>query len=173
MGGYRSEAGFSLLETLIALLLVGVAMTGLLVAFVGSGKFGVLSRRQANAVALGRSIAGQIESAPWGDARLANTNAGNDASFADPNGRFALPTLPSGVDAADSALGTFKVGDESYDVYLNVAAPQTGPNGPLGMNFAVIVRYRVGSSGGGTFMRAVIPGYRYYPAITGARQLPI
>ena len=69
MGGFRSEArGFSLLETLIALSLVGVAMTGLLVAFVGSGKFGVLSRRQANAMALGRSIASQIDAAPWGAA---------------------------------------------------------------------------------------------------------
>lgn len=168
MGGYRSEAGFSLLETLIALTLVGIAMTGLLVAFVGSGKFGVLSRRQANAVALGRSIASQLDTAPWGDARLVNSNAGNDASFADPNGRFALPSLPTGSDAADTSLGTFKVGDESYDVYVNVA-----PDGTQGVLFAVIVRYRVGSSGGGTFMRAVVLGYRYNPASVGARQLPI
>jgi type II secretory pathway pseudopilin PulG len=168
MGGHRSEAGYSLLETLIALTLVGVAMTGLLVAFVGSGKFGVLARRQANAVALGRSIASQIEDAPWNDARLANTNVGNDANFADPNGRFALPSLPSGADAADSALGTFNVGDESYDVFVNVS-----PDGTQGVFFAVIVRYRVGSSGTGTFMRAVVPGYRYNPAVVGERQLPI
>ncbi|MGZ6125631.1 MAG: type IV pilus modification PilV family protein [Myxococcales bacterium] len=168
MGGNKSEAGFSLVETLIALTLVGVAMTGLLVAFVGSGKFGVLSRRQANAVALGRAIANQRDAAPWGAARLANTNAGNDGSFADPNGNFALPTLPTGANAPDSALGTFKVGDESYDAYVNVAA-----DGTQGVMFAVIVRYRVGNSGGGTFMRAVVLGYRYNPAVAGARQLPI
>ncbi len=174
MGGNKSESGFSLVETLIALTLVGIAMTGLLVAFVGSGKFGVLSRRQANAVALGRSIASQLDVAPWGDARLANSNAGNDANFADPNGRFALPALPTGADAADSVLGeaatntAFKVGDESYDVYVNVA-----PDGTTGVFFAVIVRYKVGNQGGGTFMRAVVLGYRYNPSIAGLRQVPI
>ena len=168
MGGNRSEAGFSLVETLIALTLVAVAMTGLLVAFVGSGKFGVLARRQANAVALGRSIASQLDSAPWGDARLANTNSGNDTNIGDPNGRFAQPALPVGSNAPDSSLGAFKVGDESYDVYVNVA-----PDGTQGLLFAVIVRYRVGNAGGGTFMRAVVLGYRYNPAVAGVRQLPI
>jgi type II secretory pathway pseudopilin PulG len=169
MGGYKSEVGFSLVETLIALALVAIAMTGLLVAFVGSGKFGVLSRRQANAVALGRSIASELDVAPWNDARLANGNAGNDANFADPNGTFASPTLPVGAGAPDNALGAFKVGDESYDVYVNVAA-----NGTQGVLFAVIVRYRVGgNAAGGTFMRAVVLGYRYNPASVGVGQLPI
>lgn len=177
MGGTRSEAGFSLLETLIALSLVGIAMTGLLVAFVGSGKFGVLSRRQANAVALGRSIASELQAVPWGDARLANTNTSNDANFADPDGRFALPSLPTGSDAPDYTYpvgdpdhpsGVFNVGDEQYTVYINVA-----PDGTQGLLFAVIVRYRVGSAAGGTYMRAVVLGYRYNPASVGARQLPI
>lgn len=171
MGGHKSEAGFSLLETLIALGLVAIAMTGLLVAFVGSGKFGVLSRRQANAVALARSIAGELDNADWADARLSNTNGGNDASFADPAGRFALPSLPTGADAPDAALGTFNVGAESYDVYVNVA-----PDGNEGLLFAVIVRYQVGNlptGGGGTFMRAVVLGYRYHPAAIGVGQLPI
>jgi prepilin-type N-terminal cleavage/methylation domain-containing protein len=173
MGGNKAR-GFSLLETLIALTLVGVAMTGLLVAFVGSGKFGVLARRQANAVAVGRSIASQLDAAPWGDARLANTNSGNDTEFADPKGRFALPALPVGAFAPDSVLGeaaantAFKVGDESYDAYVNVA-----PDGTTGIFFAVIVRYRVGNQAGGTFMRAVVLGYRYNPAVGGTRQLPI
>ena len=162
-------SGFSLVETLIALTLVGVAMTGLLVAFVGSGKFGVLARRQANAVALGRSIASQLDAAPWGDARLANNNTGNDGSFADPNGRFAQPALPTGAFAPDGVLGeaaantAFKVGDESYDAYVNVA-----PDGTTGIFFAVIVRYKVGS----TFMRAVVLGYRYNPGDRRAEAAP-
>jgi prepilin-type N-terminal cleavage/methylation domain-containing protein len=170
MGGKKSEVGFSLIETLIALALVAIAMTGLLVAFVGSGKFGVLARRQANAVALGRSIASQLEAAPWGDARLANTNAGNDFSdkYADPKGLFALPTLPTGASAPDASLGAFKVGDESYDVYVNVL-----PDAAQGLLFAVIVRYRVGNQAGGTFMRAVVLGYRYNPATIGVGALPI
>jgi len=170
MGGRRSEAGFSLLETLIALALVAVAMTGLLVAFVGSGKFGVLARRQANAVALGHSIAAELDAAAFTDARLVNNNAGNDLVIADPAGRFALPSVPTGTGAPDNALGTFKVGDESYDVYVNVA-----PDGTQGVLFAVVVRYQVGNSasGGGTFMRAVVLGYRYNPASVGVSQLPI
>src|SRR5689334_14978837 len=113
MGGKRFEAGFSLLETLVALALVAVAMTGLIVAFVGSGKFGVLARRQANAVALARSIANELDAAAWNDPRLVNSNAANDLVFADPAGQFALPTLPTGNNAPDNALGTFNVGSEA------------------------------------------------------------
>ena len=178
MGGYRIARGFSLLETLIALSLVAVAMTGLLVAFVGSGKFGVLARRQANAVAVGRSLANELQFAPWDDVRLVNTNSGNDAAFADPAGHFALPSLPTGAEAPDYTYpdtdpdhpsGSFKVGDETYQVYINVA-----PDGAEGMLFAVIVRYRVGGdAAGGTYMRAVVVGYRYSPTSVGVRQLPI
>ncbi|MGZ6123442.1 MAG: type IV pilus modification PilV family protein, partial [Myxococcales bacterium] len=117
----RHGRGFSLLETMIALVLVAFAMTALVLAFAGSGKFGVLSRRQANAVALGRSIAGQLNLAAYTDARLLNSNTQNDASFADPNGLFAQQTLPTGNDAPDSSLGTFTVGSEAYQVYVNVA----------------------------------------------------
>lgn len=175
MGGNKSsEVGFSLIETLIALALVAVAMTGLLVAFVGSGKFGVLARRQANAVTVGRSIASQLDAAPWDDVRLVNANSGNDGAIADPSGLFALPSLPTGANAPDHLLGSaatnnaFKVGDESYDAYVNVS-----PDGTKGIFFAVIVRYKVGNQGGGPFMRAVVLGYRYNPAIGGTRQLPI
>ena len=131
----------------------------------------MLARRQANAVALARSIANDLQNAPYNDARLANTNAGNDTAFADGAARFARPTLPTGANAADSSLGTFQVGSESYDVYVNVAA-----DGAQGLLFAVIVRYSVGrnvTGGGGTFMRAVVLGYRYNPAAIGVGQLPI
>jgi prepilin-type N-terminal cleavage/methylation domain-containing protein len=170
MGGYKSERGFSLLETLVSLALVAVAMTGLIVAFVGSGKFGVLARRQANAVALARSIANDLENAPWNDPRLQNTNTANDGSFADGAGRFAWPTVPTGANAPDSSLGTKTVGNENSDVYVNVAA-----DGNQGLLFAVIVRYTVGKTvtGAATYMRAVVLGYRYNPAAIGVGQLPI
>jgi len=168
MGGIRSR-GFSLLETLIALTLVAVAMTGLLVAFVGSGKFGVLARRQANAVALARSIANELQAAPWSDARLVNVNSGNDADFADSAGKFALSALPVGTNSPDAALGTFNVGAEQYEAYVNVA-----PDATQGVLFAVIVRYHVGGTGSGaTFMRAVVLGYHYNPSSVGVGQLPI
>jgi len=171
----KAQAGFSLLETMIAMVLVAFAMTGLVLAFAGSGKFGVLSRRQANAVALGRTIAGELSRATYGDARLANNNNQNDATFADPNGLFASRTLPTGSDAPDYAYpstdpvhpsGLYQVGTESYFVYVNVA-PMTDPADntvEIGRQFAVIVRYQVGdrpASNEGTFMRAVVLGYRY------------
>ena len=169
--------GFALLETFVALLLVAGAMTALLVAFVGSSKYGVLARRQATAVALAQSLAGQLNHVDYTDPRIANNNALNDASFADPAGLFALPTLPTGADpnAPDASLGTFTVGIESYDVYVNVAplADPVNPGLEQGRQFAVIVGYRVGSGSGATYMRAVAQGYRYNPAPAGVGTLPL
>jgi type II secretory pathway pseudopilin PulG len=170
--------GFSLIETFVAMALVAVAMTSLVIAFVASTKFGVLSRRQANAVALGRSIAGQLSRAPYSDPRLVNNNNLNDATFADPNGLFSAPALPAGNDAPDGALGTFTVGTETYDAYVNIAPLMDPVNTTVeqGRQFAVIIRYQVGNrpnSNEGTFMRAVVLGYRYNPANVGVGQLPL
>src|SRR5437879_4651045 len=81
-----NERGFSLIEVVIAMMLVGVAMTGLLVAFVASGQFGVLSRRQATALAVARSVSGQLSRLAYSDPLLSNANANNDANIADPTG---------------------------------------------------------------------------------------
>lgn len=172
------NAGFSLLETMIALVLVAFAMTALVVAFASSGKFGVLSRRQANAVALGRSIAGQLNMAAYTDARLVNNNTQNDLSFADPAGLFASSALPTGNDAPDNSLGTIVVGSESYDVYVNVAPLMDPVNVTLeqGREFAVVVRYQMSgtpNSNEATYRRAVVLGYRYNPVNMGVGQLPL
>lgn len=155
--------GTTLLETMVALVLVAFAMTGLIVAFVGSGQFGVLSRRQANAMALARSIVGQLNHVPWSDARIQNTNAANDATFADPNGLFAKSALPTGANAPDVTLPTQTLGGGTYEAYVNVAAD---PNGRL---LAVIVRYRVGSK----WMRAVALGFHYDPVAVGTGAVPL
>ena len=184
----KADSGFSLLETMIALVLVAFAMTGLVLAFAGSGKLGVLSRRQANAVALGRSIAGQLTYAAYADARLANNNNQNDATFADPNGLFAGVALPTGNDAPDytypnlcadaACSATPPAGAELYQVYVNVS-PLLDPVNPAleqGRQFAVIVRYQVAGRPGtneGTWMRAVVLGYRYNPGNMGVGQLPL
>jgi prepilin-type N-terminal cleavage/methylation domain-containing protein len=159
----KPQRGFSLLETMIALVLVAIAMTALVLVFLNSGQYGVLSRRQATALTVARTLAEQLTLAPWGDARLANNNTGNDTTYADPNGLFANATLPSGSDQPDVTIGTVTVGNETYTAYVNVA-PQndtdtTGNTVLNGMQFAVIVRYRVGTK----FMRAVALGYRYNP----------
>jgi Tfp pilus assembly protein PilV len=155
--------GTTLLEVMVALVLVALAMTALIVAFVGSGQFGVLSRRQATAMAVARSLAGQLNHVPWSDARIQNNNAGNDATFADPNGLFASSSLPTGANAPDVTLPVQTVGAETYQAYVNVAAD---PNGRL---FAVIVRYRVGSK----WMRAVALGFHYDPVPVGAGAVPL
>jgi prepilin-type N-terminal cleavage/methylation domain-containing protein len=167
----RFAQGFTLLETLIALMLVGVAMTGLLVAFVASGQFGVLARRQATALMVARSVAGTLSHAAYSDAALVNNNANNDTAFADAAGLFAQASLPTGNDAPDVTQPLVTVGSETFEVYVNVS-PQPDPvNGAIeqGRQLAVIVRYKVGSK----YMRAVALGYRYNPATIGVGQLPL
>jgi Tfp pilus assembly protein PilV len=158
---------------MIALLLVAVAMTALLLAFISSGKYGVLSRRQATALMVARTLTAQMTRAAWGDVRFANNNLGNDTTFADPNGVFANAALPSGADTPDTALGPVLVGNESYDTFINVSpqndADTTGNTVLDGMQFAIIVRYKVGDK----YMRAVAIGYRYNPANMSVAQLPL
>ena len=179
----KSQRGFSLLETLIALVLVGMSMTMLVLAFSATGRFGILSRRQATATAVARAIAGQLEQAAYTDARLANNNTNNDATYADAAGLFGQDTLPTGNDAPDSTLTNVTVGNETYEVYVNVSPLMDPVNTTLeqGRQFAVIVRYAISNSitnksdGSyvGTFRRAVVLGYRYNPANMGVGTLPI
>ncbi len=165
---------------MIAMVLVAFAMTALVMAFGSSSKFGALGRRQANAVALGRSIAGQLSVAAYTDARLVNNNTQNDATFADPSGFFAQRTLPVAPDpnAPDNTIGAVTVGNETYQVFVNVAPLMDPVNVTLeqGRQFAVIVCYQVGDRAGsndGAFRRAVVLGYRYNPANMGVGQLPL
>jgi prepilin-type N-terminal cleavage/methylation domain-containing protein len=165
MARRKPQRGFTLLEVLIALVLVGLAMTSLVVAFVASGQFGVLARRQATALMLARSQAASMIHAAYSDARLANTNVNNDATFADAAALFALNTLPTSNDAPDVVLANATAGDETYEQYVNVAADPVGAAAGTesGVFFAVIVRYKVGSK----YMRAVALGYHYNPPIIG------
>jgi len=174
-----NERGFSLIEVVIAMMLVGVAMTGLLVAFIASGQFGVLSRRQATALAIARSVSGRLSRLAYNDPLLSNLNTNNDASIGDPNGLFAQAALPTGNDAPDSTMPVQTVGTESYEVYVNVALQMgDGVWDPttleIGRIYAVIVRYRVGPAGNGArYMRAVSLGYHYNPAAVGTGTIPL
>ena len=82
--------------------------------------------------------------------------------------------MPSGNDAPDSTLAVQKVGNESYEAYVNVV-PRMGDGNwdpttlEMGRAFAVIVRYRVGQK----FMRAVSLGYHYNPAAVGTGTIPL
>jgi prepilin-type N-terminal cleavage/methylation domain-containing protein len=175
----RGSRGFTLLETLVAMSLVSVSMTGLVVAVGSSSKFGALARRQATAMTVARSQAEILSHTAYGDPSLANSNLNNDAltKIADPTGLFANAAIPAGNDAPDVKLavkgGTAQggirdqllVGDEPYDVFVNIS-PVVDPNNAalqIGKQIAVIVRYKIGSQ----FMRAVAIGYRYNPAAVG------
>jgi len=176
----RGSRGFTLLETLIALSLVSVSMTGLVVAVGSSSKFGALARRQATAMAVARSQAEALSHAQYPDpvngivTVLSDTNTGNngDDAFGDPAGLFAKATLPTAANAPDASLGTVQVGTESYAVYANVR-PVADPGGVFanqGTQIAVIVRYKIGAQ----WMRAVAIAYRYNPTAVGiADGLPL
>src|SRR5712675_1456411 len=108
----RRSRGFTLLETLIALSLVSVSMTGLVVAIGSGSKFGALARRQATAMTVARSQAAVLSHLSYGDARIRNNNTGNDLNpkFADPAGLFANGTTPSAGDAPDVTLFSTETG---------------------------------------------------------------
>jgi prepilin-type N-terminal cleavage/methylation domain-containing protein len=165
----RAAGGFTLLEVLVAMALLAIATTALIFAFGASGQLGVLARRQATAVAVARSLAGQLALADYADARIANSNTGNDASFADAAALFARATLPSGTDAPDATLAAVNVADEAYEIYVNVKPDLDGTGTEQGKDFAVIVRYQVGS----VWARAVLLGYRYNPNAVGVAGMPL
>ena len=191
----RRSRGFTLLETLIALSLVSVSMTGLVVAIGSSSKFGSLARRQATAMTVARSQVEALVHAyedheddlaqiAHGDASITNSNTANDGvDFADPSGAFASGTIAAtGANAPDYTLPTPvligadatavpKIDGEKYDVFVNVK-PVLDPvnSSEMGKQIAVMVRYKVGAQ----WMRAVAIGYRYNPGIMGvADGLPL
>jgi len=176
----RGSRGFTLLETLIALSLVSVSMTGLVVAIGSSSKFGALARRQATAMTVARSQAEALSHSPYGDPRLDTTkNTANDGDdFADPTGAFAKGTVATtGAHAPDVTLpGQVVIGSgpnpEAYDVFINVrpVADPTVAGVEQGKQIAVIVRYKIGAQ----WMRAVAISYRYNPTAVGvADVLPL
>ncbi|HYV66459.1 MAG TPA: prepilin-type N-terminal cleavage/methylation domain-containing protein, partial [Myxococcales bacterium] len=159
MSHRKPQSGFTLLEVLIALILVGLSMTSLVIAFVASGQFGVLARRQATAMMLARSLATTLSHVPYTDPRLQNVNTANDGTFADPAGLFGKSALPTGSDIPDLVLPTVTVGNDTYEEYVNIAAdpvtaiaasgiapapPPPPPTESSGIFIAVIVRYKVG-----------------------------
>ncbi len=167
--GGLGPQGFTLLEVMIALVLLGIGMTALIAAFVSSGQIGVIGRRQNAATTIARSIAGSLQLAAYSDPRLANVNPANDTTIADPNSLFAQPGLPSGANAPDVAIGVVTMGNESFTVYVNVSTDVDASGTEQGKDFAVVVRYRVGS----IWARALAQGYRYNPAANGGVGLPL
>jgi prepilin-type N-terminal cleavage/methylation domain-containing protein len=165
----RATGGFTLLEVLVAMVLLAVGGTALVAAFGASGQLGVLARRQATAVALARSLSAQLALADYGDARITNSNPGNDATFTDAAGLFAHATLPTGTDAPDATLPAVDAVGESYEVYVNVKPDLDATGAEQGKDFAVIVRYRVGT----VRARAVVLGYRYNPSSIGVAGMPM
>jgi len=179
----RRSRGFTLLETMIALSLVSVSMTGLVVAIGSGSKFGALARRQATAMMVARTMAEDLTHRPYADPAIANANAANDDdNFADPSGAFASGTIAtSGAKAPDFTFPqpvligadpdpAQRIDGEKYDVFVNVRASTetatcntSGLVTEQGKQFAVIVRYKIGSQ----WMRAVALGYRYNPCVVG------
>ena len=150
-------------------------MTTLLIGFGASGQIGVLGRRRAQAIAIAASQAAQIRRSIYNgatvDARLTNANANNDAAYADQLHVFASATTPTGNDAPDVSVGDVTVGNDTFSVFINVAADMDpdSPGTEQGRAFAVIVRYHAGAK----YDRAVVVGYRYNGAVNALKVLPL
>jgi prepilin-type N-terminal cleavage/methylation domain-containing protein len=167
--GGPAARGFTLVEVMVAMVLLSIGMTALIAAFVSSGQIGVLGRRQNAATTIARSIAGSLQLAPYSDPRLANVNPANDATIADPSSLFAQAVVPSGANAPDATIGTYSMGGENFYVYVNVSTDVDGNGTEQGKDFAVVVRYHVGT----VWARTLVQGYRYNPAANGGAGSPL
>lgn len=169
-----TQRGLTLIEAMIAMVVMLVAAVGMLGLHVQGQRIDADAVRILRATAIAQDLVGQIALWPYNDPRLANANAGNDATLGDPDFAFEAEgpppadhgeadltlggTLWNGIPTADLSSG--------YERYWNVAYPtspafDTNGNGISdSMQVAVIVRF----PSGGRFRRVVLLSIKGNPA---------
>ena len=168
MRGRRIDRGFTLLEPVVAMLVMLIGAVGVL----GLHQIGVTvngdARRMTRATAIAQDLLSQIETWDYTDARLANSNTANDGNIGDSSFAFEVASPPADHGESDLTLGgaTFRGIPASglaggYERYWNVAYPDdsNANSTPDGARIAVIVRWPQGAG----WRRVVLLGLKRNP----------
>src|SRR5512136_305562 len=83
-----SERGMSLVEVMIAVVLLVVAAMGVFQTTRFGLKLNQDARRQTRAITIAQDLLNQIQTWPYDDPRLDNTNTANDADYGDGSGKY-------------------------------------------------------------------------------------
>ena len=164
------DRGLGLIEAMTAMLVMLIAAVGMLSLHVHGQRIDADALRILRATAIAQDLSNQIALWPYGDPRLANANAANDATLGDPV--FAFEAV--GAPPADHGEGDLQLGGttwsgiqpadlpQGYERYWNVAFPDdSNLNGvPDAVRIAVIVRWPSGPG----FRRVVLISVKDNPA---------
>jgi Tfp pilus assembly protein PilV len=152
-----AQRGTTLLETMVAMAVTLVAAVGTLSMNVQHLRMNGEARRVTEATAIARDLVENISTWPYGDARLANTQSGNDGDIADDAFKFERAVTSTDYDHAEAdltaggaswtGLPTPAVAPKGFERYWNVAYPDDAESNsiPDAVRVAVIVRWQVGS----------------------------
>ena len=138
----RSQCGTTLVEAMIALLVVAVGATGSIGVHAYQVARNGEARRITEATGLAQDLVENISLWAWDDARLLNSNGSNDGDIGDTAHRFEGSSPP--YDHSQAELGSTWTGlpdRAGFERYWNVAIPADFPNQ---RRIAVIVRWPQG-----------------------------
>ena len=147
------ESGFTLIEAMIAMAVLFVGALGMLSLHVYGLRMNTDARVMTRATAIAQDLLDQMKAWDYrNDSRLENSNATNDADYADPGGKFEGTVSSTLYDHQESDLEsaysgwlgipTATVQELGFTRYWNIAEPDTDVNGAVtGRRVAVIVRW--------------------------------
>jgi hypothetical protein len=149
----RWQSGTTLIEVMAATCILLVAGVGTLGMHTQQLKMNGDARRMTQATALAQDMVENIALWNWGDARLADTNTGNDADIGDSAfdfERLANPPYDHAEKDGDLTLGGTQWNgiptnpDSPFERYWNVALPDDLENNGIkdAVRIAVIVRWQ-------------------------------
>lgn len=166
----RRSRGLTLVEVLVALLVLAIGLSGSLLTLLYASRFTAVATHLDEGTSLAQSLTTALMSVPYsaqlsaGGSPFSDSNVNNDGDIADSALRFAgsaLPTATWAPDHSESELtGTSFAAmvrklPLGYSRYWNVAPLPSGN----GVAIAVVVRWVEGRS----YKRTVVVGTRYSP----------
>jgi prepilin-type N-terminal cleavage/methylation domain-containing protein len=174
----RTPRGFTLVEVLIAILVLMIGATGVMSLFSQGQRIHGDARHMTRATAIAQDLLAVIEQWPYDDQSagagvLFNAQPGNDANIGDVGYHFETSVDPVADGLADhgeadiptvgftglpaAALGT------DYQRFWNIAVPTNASGGIDAIHVAVVVRWRAGLGGTG-WHRLVLLSVKPNPA---------